>query len=99
MIGPVEKAYAYGGAIAGALAPIVALRYTLFNMGAGDLKSELYSWGASVLFNSIPFVGLPTFVHGGTWGLAIGIKLAENRIHKNFDKNNLEGKLENENTN
>ena len=58
-----EKAMVYGGMVGGALAPIVAIRYTIFLGLNGNPAEELFAWGGS-LFLNISTIVAPVYVAG-----------------------------------
>jgi len=89
-----EKAYVIGGAVVGALAPIVAARYLFFNMHEGsDIVTEAIAWGASIFLNIgsmiiPPHIPLPIYTMAA--GISVGTVAAERSIGTKHRNDNLE---------
>ncbi|PJE81072.1 hypothetical protein COU58_04325 [Candidatus Pacearchaeota archaeon CG10_big_fil_rev_8_21_14_0_10_32_42] len=89
-----EKIYCYGGGIVGAIAPIVAARYTFFNDFKDSLEGEAISWGASVLLNLSSMIlppHLPVPVYTSIFGMMAGeIGALNSRTKRTKKEKNLE---------
>jgi len=88
-----EKAYVYGGLIAGALVPIVAGKYII--SGINEVKtplSEAFSWGASIVGNLLSFVTFPTtpILYTTSFGMLIGTLAAKMSKERRNAKESLE---------
>ncbi len=70
------KANLYGGIVAGVIAPIVGVRYTIFR-DLGDTPLEnAGAWVGSVLVNCFPLTPVPLVGYGFLGGTALGVTSA-----------------------
>jgi hypothetical protein len=87
-----ERAYIYGGAFVGVMAPIVGARYLLSGSGViapENLFGEAIAWGGALLLNATPMVvspHLPASIYTGGVGTIIGNLAAQNSRRKRVEK-------------
>ena len=91
-----ERAYVYGGAIAGAIAPVVGAKYLFLTDYSGEASiPELVGWGCAVIINLIPMlvakfpIPVYTAIGGGVAGIQAAEKSRINRINKESSLENL----------
>ncbi len=85
-----ERAYIYTGAVAGAIAPIIAARYLFFNgIESDSLFAEGAKWVGALIVNFAPMCAIPPIpfpLYGAVGGMTVGCLTALGSKRKRYKK-------------